>query len=154
MAASLFSLRPARKEDLPYLNGYAAAEGMDALPGAEGVTVAVNDEDVPVGFLRVVREEGWPAHVSPVVTCAPWRGFGVGRALVEEALARTGELRLVARGSSVPFYRALGFGELPWDAIAPPVAADCDGCDLRGECGPVPLGKVHDGTDGPGPAVG
>ena len=79
--------------------------------------------------------------MNPVVSCATWRGWGVGRALVEEALARVGELRLVARGASVPFYRALGFKEVPWDAIAPTIAADCDGCEMRGECAPLPMGK-------------
>lgn len=141
MADELFFLRPAREEDLPYLNAYAAGEGMDALPDLGGVTVAANGEDVPVGFIRVVRKGAGPAHVSPVVTCATWRGFGVGRALVEDSLARERELRLVARGASVPFYRALGFADVPWEEIDAAIAADCDGCEMRGECGPCPMGK-------------
>ena len=100
-----------------------------------------NGDDVPVGFLRLQPGSNGAAHVSPVASCATWRGWGVGRALVEEALASCGELRLVARGASVPFYRALGFEELPWDAIAPEIAVDCDGCEMRGECCPLPMGK-------------
>lgn len=141
MTESLFAIRDGREADLAYLNAYAAAEGMDTLPSATGVRVAVNDEDVPVGFLRLQKGENGVFHVNPVVSCATWRGWGVGRALVEEALSRVGELRLVARGASVPFYRALGFKEVPWDAIAPTIAADCDGCGMRGECVPLPMGK-------------
>lgn len=136
-----FTLRDAREGDLVYLNAYAAAEGMDALPSAAGVRVAVNEGDVPVGFLRLQKGENGVFHVNPVVTCATWRGWGVGRALVEEALATCGELRLVARGASIPFYIALGFKELSWDAIAPEIAADCDGCEMRGECRPLPMGR-------------
>ena len=136
-----FTLRDAREFDLAYLNAYAAAEGMDDLPSAESVRVAVNGDDVPVGFLRLRQGSNGAAHVNPVVSCSTWRGWGVGRALVEEALASCGELRLVARGASVPFYRALGFEELPWDAIAPEIAVDCDGCEMRGECRPLPMGK-------------
>ena len=136
-----FTLRDAREPDLAYLNAYAAAEGMDDLPSAENVRVAVNGDDVPVGFLRLQQGSNGAAHVNPVVSCATWRGWGVGRALVEEALASCGERRLVARGASVPFYRALGFEELPWDAIAPEIAVDCDGCEMRGECRPLPMGK-------------
>ena len=136
-----FTLRDAREPDLAYLNAYAAAEGMDDLPSAENVRVAVNGDDVPVGFLRLQQGSNGAAHVNPVVSCATWRGWGVGRALVEEALASCGELRLMARGASVPFYRALGFEELPWDAIAPEIAVDCDGCEMRGECRPLPMGK-------------
>lgn len=136
-----FTLRDARESDLAYLNAYAAAEGMDDLPSAENVRVAVNEDDVPVGFLRLQQGSNGAAHVNPVVSCATWRGWGVGRALMEEALASRGELRLVARAASVPFYRALGFGELSWDAVAPEIAVDCDGCELRGECCPLPMGK-------------
>lgn len=136
-----FTLRDARESDLAYLNAYAATEGMDDLPSAENVRVAVNEDDVPVGFLRLQQGSNGAAHVNPVVSCATWRGWGVGRALMEEALASRGELRLVARAASVPFYRALGFEELPWDAIAPEIAVDCDGCEMRGECRPLPMGK-------------
>ena len=38
--------------------------------------------------------------------------------------------------------RALGFADIPWEAIKPDVAAECDGCELRGECCPQPVGKV------------
>lgn len=141
MSDAPFTLRDAREPDLAYLNAYAAAEGMDDLPSVENVRVAVNGDDVPVGFLRLQQGSNDVAHVNPVVSCVTWRGWGVGSALVEEALRSRGELRLVARGTSVPFYRALGFEELLWDAIAPEIAVDCDGCEMRGECRPLPMGR-------------
>lgn len=142
MADELFTLRPAREDDMPYLDSYAYAEGMPNIPSPQNVTVAVNADDVPVGFIRINPDEAGVAHVNPVVTCATWRGYGVGRALVEDALRRFGELRLVSRGSSLAFYRALGFEDVPWDAIKPQIAAECDGCELYDECRPQPVRKV------------
>ena len=132
------TLRPAREEDMPQLHAYCYMEGMDNIPGTEGVTVAVNDADEPVGFIRIAFGNGI-AHVNPVVVYKAWRGFGVGRQLVEHALAQHGELRLVSRGSSMAFYRAMGFYDIPWEDIAPGVTDDCSGCELRPECGPQPM---------------
>lgn len=137
--ADLFTLRPVREEDMPYLNAYCHAEGMDVLPGPERITVAVNDEDVPVGFIRLVRGANGIDHVNPVVTYALWRGYGVGRALIKDALASTGELRFVARGASIPFYEHLGFSECGWDEVDTSVTEECDGCPLVQECHPLPM---------------
>ena len=152
-------MRPAREDDLPLLNSYAYVEGMDAMPAADGITVAVNSEDVPVGFIRIQQEpapergeagghpngaEPMVAHVNPVVVYQPWRGFGVGEALTEDALSRFEELRLVSRGSSLAFYQAEGFEPVAWELIAPAVAADCDGCEMRSECNPQPMRKRKD----------
>ena len=142
MTEELFTLRPAREGDMALINAYAYGEGMPNLPGIDGVTVAADAEDLPVGFIRVKRGDNGVAHVNPVVVYGPWRGYGVGRALVEDALARAGELRLVSRGGSLAFYRALGFEDVPWEAIDVEVASECDGCELIDECKPVPVGKV------------
>lgn len=141
MSNDLFSLRPARDDDMPLINAYAYAEGMPDIPNTEGVTVAANADDEPVGFIRIAFDDAGVAHVNPVVTYTAWRGYGVGRALVEDALARFGELRLVSRGGSLAFYRALGFEDAEWDAIKPSIAAECDGCELRDECQPQPVAK-------------
>ena len=61
-------LRPARDADMDYVNAYAAWEGMDAIPSPEGVTVAVNEDDVPIGFVRVwVDPQNGQAYVNPIV---------------------------------------------------------------------------------------
>ena len=107
MSNELFTMRPAREDDLELINIYAYNEGMPDIPGVEGVTVAANADDQVVGFIRIKHGADGIAHVNPVVVYAAWRRYGVGRALVEDALAREGELRLVSRGGSLAFYRAL-----------------------------------------------
>lgn len=142
MVDELFVIRDAREDDRATLDAYCAAEGMDVLPSVDRVRVAVNEDDEVVGFIRIAidRDEGI-AFVNPVVTHETWRGFGVGRALMEEALAHHGELRLVSRGSSLAFYEALGYECISWDLIKMALVDDCDGCEMRKECGPVPLRK-------------
>ena len=137
--SDLFTLRAAVEADRPYLDAYCYAEGMDNLPSMEGVTVAVNADDEPVGLIRIAVGANGAAHVNPVVTYEAWRGFGVGRALMEAARAEHGELRLVARGASVPFYRALGLVDCGWEAIDLSVTENCEGCDLTEECHPQPM---------------
>lgn len=145
----LFTLRVAREDDLPTLSMFASLEGMDNIPSVKGVTVAESQEGEVVGFVRVVNgtapDGTAAAHVNPVVVYTSWRGHGVGRALVEDALARNGELRLVSRGSSLAFYRALGFCEVPWESIDLAVVDDCAGCGMREECGPQPMARRADG---------
>ena len=105
MTEELFRIRDAREDDQTALDVLCAAEGMDAIPSTERVRVAVNDEDEVVGFIRIaVDEDEGTAFVNPVITHDTWRGYGVGRALMDEALAVFGELRLVSRGQSLAFY--------------------------------------------------
>ncbi|MBC2890243.1 GNAT family N-acetyltransferase [Gordonibacter massiliensis (ex Traore et al. 2017)] len=145
MTDELFTIRDARADDKPVLDAYANAEGMDAIPDIEGVRVAVNGDDEVVGFIRIaLDEEDGTAFVNPVITHETWRGYGVGRALMDEALARHGELRLVSRGGSLPFYEALGYERIGWDLIKMALVDDCDHCELRDECGPVPMRKRLD----------
>lgn len=141
MVCDLFSIRDARQEDKTVLDSYANAEGMDAIPSIEGVRVAVNEDDEVVGFVRVVTSKEGVAFVNPVVTYRTWQGFGVGRALMDEALSRHGELRLVSRGSSRAFYDVLGYEPIGWDLIEMSLVDDCDHCTMRDECGPQPMRK-------------
>ncbi len=138
--SELFSIRDARADDMGLIDAYAQAEGMDVMPGPERIRVAVNDDDVAVGFCRLQDDEGGIAYVNPIVTYAPWRGYGVGRALIEDARTIAGELRLVSRGTSEGFYRKLGFEPMPWNEVDLKAASeDCDNCPYRADCGPVPM---------------
>ena len=121
MTNELFTIRDARPDDKAVLDGYANLEGMD---------------------VRIALADDGTAFVNPVITHETWRGFGVGRALMEEALERHGELRLVSRGGSLPFYEALGYERIGWDLIEMSLVDDCDHCEMREECGPVPVRKV------------
>lgn len=136
----LFTLRPATTKDLPAIDVVADPEGMGPMPSADHITVAVNADDEVVGFLRLQEADGlW--HVNPVAVYPTWRRFGVGQALMEDALAKTGELGLVARGPSVPFYEALGYDKVAWGQVGAAVAAECDGCPVREQCHPQPMRK-------------
>lgn len=133
-------LRPASDADMDLINAYAAWEGMDAIPSPEGVTVAVNADDVAVGFVRVwVDEQTNQAYVNPIVLYQPWRGFGIGRLLMDDVRERFGGIRLVSRGVSLAFYRALGYKDVDWECIASEIASECDGCEMREECQPQPM---------------
>ena len=138
--SDLFTIRDARESDMELIDAYAHAEGMDRIPGPERVRVAVNDEDAVVGFCRLQDDVNGIAYVNPIVTYAPWRGYGVGRALIDDARMLAGELRLISRGTSEGFYRALGFVEMPWSDVDLEAASeDCDNCPYRAACGPVPM---------------
>ncbi len=137
--SDLFTLRPARDADLPYLNSYNYAEGMDSLDDVEGVTVAANSADEPVGFIRIEVGPSGRAYVYPIVVHKSWRGYDVGRALMDAALAQHRELRLVSRGSSIGFYKALGYEACSWDEIDEGIGEDCANCSWRDECAPLPM---------------
>lgn len=144
MTDELFHIRDARPDDKATVDAYSSAEGMDVFPSIDNIRVAVNDDDQVVGFLRLAFSDAGVAFVNPVVVYETWRGYGVGRALVEEALARHGELRLVSRGNSLGFYEALGFKRIPWDMIEMDLVDDCEHCGMRDECGPVPLARTRE----------
>ena len=142
--SELFTIRDARSEDMPLIDSYASAEGMDVMPGPERIRVAVNADDAVVGFCRLQDDEHGIAYVNPIVTYAPWRGYGVGRELIKDARRIAGELRLISRGASEGFYRKMGFVEMPWSEVDLQAASeDCDNCPYREECGPVPMKLVR-----------
>ena len=138
--SALFTIRDACDADMALIDAYAAESGMDRIPGPARVRVAVNAEDVVVGFCRLQDDANDIAYVNPIVTYSAWRGYGVGKALIEDARALAGELRLIARGTSEGFYRKLGFVDMPWaDVDLEAAEEDCDNCPYRAECGPVPM---------------
>ena len=138
--SELFTIRDARLLDMPLIDSYAAEAGMDRIPGPARVRVAVNANDEVVGFCRLQDDVNGIAYVNPIVTYSAWRGYGVGKALIEDAREIAGELRLIARGTSEGFYRKLGFVEMPWSEVDLKAAEeDCDNCPYRDQCGPVPM---------------
>ena len=138
--SDLFTIRDATERDMFLIDLYAQAEGMDRIPGPDRVRVAVNEDDEVVAFCRLQDDANGIAYVNPIVTYAPWRGYGVGRALIDDARSIAGELRLIARGTSVGFYRALGFVDMPWSMTDQAAASeDCDNCPYRAACNPLPM---------------
>ncbi len=137
--SNLVTIRPAILRDMQWVNLYAQFEGMDLMPSSDDIYVAINPNTEPVGFVRVAEGANGAAHVNPIVVCESWRGYGVGRELMQYASDKFGELRLVARGSAVPFYQALGFETCEWDDIDMSVTEDCDHCTDRDACQPIPM---------------
>ena len=134
-----FSIRAAHEADHPFIDAFTYAEGMDRIPSLDEVFVAVDAEDDPIGFIRISHGASGAAYVNPVVTNELWRGRGIGRALMRFALRKYKALKLVSRGSSVGFYRALGFEECAWEDIEENVSEDCAHCSWRDECKPLPM---------------
>lgn len=136
--APLFHIRPATQSDAPALAQLTWPEGMDNIIDIEKVTVAVNADDEVVGLIRI-EDAGGCAYVNPIVTYPSWRGHGVGEALMTLAIERFGEVRLVARGSSVGFYEKLGFENIPWEMVDTLISSDCEGCEMYEDCHPQPM---------------
>lgn len=135
----LFTLRAAEAKDKTWLDSYCFAEGMANLDDLDGVTVAVNASDEPVGFIQIAMGNNGVAHVYPIVVHPSWRGFDVGRALIEDAHSKFGELRLVSRGSSIGFYEKLGFVPCEWEMIDNEQTEGCVDCSTKAECKPLPM---------------
>ncbi|MEC4184339.1 GNAT family N-acetyltransferase [Adlercreutzia sp. R21] len=130
-------LREATASDADAIAGLAAEADIDELSDRGRLFVAEQNGET-VGFIRLVKANGiW--HVNPVVVTGSCRRTGIGAALMRFARSRFGELRFVARGYAVPFYEALGCEPVAWDAIAPPIAADCDDCPMAPTCGATPM---------------
>lgn len=137
--SELFTLRPAKSEDKTWLDSYCYAEGMANLDNIAGVTVAANSADEPVGFIQIATGRNGIPHVYPIVVHPSWRGHDVGRALIEDAHEKHGELRLVSRGSSVGFYEKLGFEPCDWNMIDNDQTEGCADCSMKKECEPLPM---------------
>jgi len=137
-AGPLFTLRPTREEDLPYLALMAQGQEVGIPPNYLEIGVsAVNADDVPVGYIHIELTELGP-HVAPVVVFENWRKHGVGSALVKHAREEYGPLKLVSNGSSNGFYEKLGFTEVAWEEIEPAFQRDCLACEFYEKCGPKP----------------
>lgn len=136
-ACAPLSVRPADPGDASFIARLAAEAAMGELSDRGCVYVAERAGE-SMGFIRLLEDSGtW--YVNPVVVDAAHRREGIGEALMGFARDRVGELRFVARGYAVPFYEALGCETLPWEAIAPIVADDCDGCEMLPDCHPQPM---------------
>jgi N-acetylglutamate synthase-like GNAT family acetyltransferase len=110
-------------------------------------TVAVNDKDQPVGYIRVLLIEddlnpkGLGAYIYPVVVFEGWRQYGIASALVDYELERHGALKLVACKASRGFYQRTGWETEDWDNIAALISRDCELCPDCQTCDPQPFRK-------------
>jgi predicted N-acetyltransferase YhbS len=147
--APLFTVRPAETRDLVYLQMICEEGGLALIESVADSIVAVNDKDVPVGFIHIetVTDDVKPiangAYVYPVAVFEAWQHNGVASALIDYALQEVEELKLVACKPSQGFYPRAGFEVAGWDLIAARIAYDCDRCVAREGCGPIPFIRKH-----------
>ena len=135
---AIAEIRPAVPTDYPTIVRMGETADMGTLSGFEDTLVATSADNAIVAFCRLRIYNGI-AHVNPIVVDESLRSHGVGAALMTAARERYGELRFVARGSAVGFYKFIGCTPVAWEDIAPEVASDCDGCDEYEDCHPLPM---------------
>ena len=91
------------------------------------------------------------AEIKSLAVDQPQIGKGVGRALVEQAIAEARDLglqRVFALTREVSFFKKLGFGQVPMDSLPHKVWTDCVKCPLQENCDEVAV--VFDLRGGPG----
>ena len=135
---AIAEIRMSTPADYPDIIRMGEAADMGTLDGFEDTLVATRLSGGIAAFCRLRIYSGI-AHVNPIVVDESLRGHGVGAALMKAARERYGELRFVARGYAVGFYKFIGCTPVEWDEIAPEVASDCDECEKRDECQPLPM---------------
>ena len=135
------------ESDLPALKLLYAEEGMP-LPAKKDLLcgiAAANDAGELVGFIRILTidddlsAEANGNYVYPIIVFKSWQGCGVGRALMQAAHEKCGELKLVACKSSQEFYPKCGLVPLDWDEVAQVIAFDCECCPDKPTCYPKPF---------------
>ena len=77
-----------------------------AAPGA--TTLVAVDGGAVVGLIQLQSDGQIQAHLSALVVTEAWRGRGLARALLREALSQAGGLRMDIISAAEPFYLHLG----------------------------------------------
>ncbi len=132
-----YKIRPAKENDLTYINMICDEHGLGYIENIKKISVAVNEDDVPLGFIQIEQVDGDEgAYVYPVAVWATWQFQGVGSALVKYAEQQHGTLKLVACTESQDFYPRLGFEEISMEEIAATIAHDCQVCARKTTCTP------------------
>lgn len=147
----MFVIRTVKQEDIQEIIALCEAAAMDIPKDYDHVFVAEEREGVSpenghlaatsssvVGFVRIQVIDK-VAYVSPVIVSAAHRRQGIGCRLMRRVMAEADDVRFVARGHAVDFYRELGFVPVAWDALAPEMTQDCETCEVRASCQPLPM---------------
>ena len=113
-----FTLRKTEEKDLTLLWSLLQGEEIGVPVDYDSGVSAVNAHDEVVGYIHVTVTNSGP-HVAPIAVFESWRGLGVGRALIDDAIAKYGILKLVSNGKSNGFYEALGFVKCSWEKVTP-----------------------------------
>lgn len=139
MISPAWHIRDAVDADMELVRALFAEEGMGSITSPEGVRVAASPDNVIYGAIRCELMADGVWYIRPIVVFEVARGRGVGRTLVEDALKRHPDLRLVSEGSAAAFYDACGFEHCSFDEIDPVLIGECEACPGKDTCGPVPF---------------
>ena len=130
-------IRKGMAEDLPALQDLLLEVSMGDGVNPEDFLVA--EETGALAGAVCLQRYGACAYVRAMAVHDRWRGQGVGRQLVEELLSGQDQVKVVARGSAVPFYRKMGFRTIAWDTVDPEVSQECAQCPDVAACHPEPM---------------
>ena len=86
-----------------------------------------------------IEDHGNFAMLRPLVVSEPYRGYNVGRLILQEIMPANKPTMLVARGEAIAFYKAMEFLPTGWDDMSPSQRAECNSCFNRNECMPQPM---------------
>lgn len=97
-----------------------------ALSGPGSVTLVAIDEGEPIGFAHTITDGEIQAYLCRLLVSPAHQRRGVGRALVDESLARSGAIRmdLLTTEEGEPLYRSYRHERIPGYRIFPPPPAD------------------------------
>lgn len=139
MIAPEWRIRDCVPEDMELIRYLFAVEGFGDLTDHTNVRVAVAEGNTIYGAIRCEEASDGSWNVRPVVVFDSVQSKGVGRALINDALKKHPDLKLVARGEIEPFYLKCGFERCEWSEIAPEFITECNLCPDRSTCAPIPF---------------
>ncbi len=124
-------VRAFEREHLDGVLALCAAEGWEtytedpertyrALRSPGSTTLIAVDEGVVAGLVQVQSDGEIQAHLSALLVGEDWRGRGLSRRLLREALQRAGGMRIDILTAAEDFYRHLGAEPRPGFRLRPP----------------------------------
>jgi ribosomal protein S18 acetylase RimI-like enzyme len=84
-----------------------------ALLSPASTTLVALDGATVIGVVQLQSDGEIQAHLSALVVANGWRGAGLGRGMLREALDRAGGIRIDILSRSERFYRRLGARPVP-----------------------------------------
>jgi GNAT superfamily N-acetyltransferase len=91
-----------------------------ALTAPGSTTLTAVDDGIVAGLVQLQSDGEIQAHLSALVVGERWRGLGLSRRLLREALARAGGMRIDIITAAESFYEHLGADRRPGFRIRMP----------------------------------
>jgi GNAT superfamily N-acetyltransferase len=95
-----------------------------ALTSPGSTTLVAVDEGAVAGLVQLQSDGEIQAHLSALLVGGAWRGRGISRRLLREALQRAGGMRMDILTAAETFYRHLGAESKPGFRLRPPDLAE------------------------------